>query len=74
MDLCIKGEKMTFYKVLPKYDGIYNSKIWSYVQNELFTEKEVERLNLNKKFMEKVEIKKQNTYWSFGARKEYTGA
>ena len=70
---------MKYYRVKPEYDNLrkYNSKkalydgIW--VENELYTQKELEKLTkagfvVLYKYFDPVEIKKTETYWFFGAR------
>lgn len=63
---------MLYYKVKPQYDNycknpkIHDSNI--YVANELYTEKEVQKQNLNRSFLEPVEVSKKKVYWFFGAR------
>ncbi len=63
---------MLYYKVKPQYDNCYkNPKIHDgniYVANELYTEKEVQKQNLNRSFLEPVEVSKKKVYWFFGAR------
>ena len=63
---------MLYYKVKPQYDNCYkNPKIHDgniYVANELCTEKEVQKQNLNRSFLEPVEVSKKKVYWFFGAR------
>lgn len=65
---------MLYYRVKPQYDNCYkNPKIHDgniYVANELYTEKEVQKQNLNRNFLESVEISKKKIYWFFGARFE----
>ena len=57
---------MLYYKVKPQYDNYCkNPKIHDgniYVANELYTEKEVQKQNLNRNFLEPVEVS------FFGAR------
>lgn len=63
---------MLYYKVKPQYDNCCkNPKIHDgniYVANELYTEKEVQNQNLNRSFLEPVEVSKKKVYWFFGAR------
>ena len=61
---------MTYYKVKPKYDNYRKGRKSSdiYVADELYTEKEVEKLNLNPAFMDVVTVSRKQTYWLFGAR------
>ena len=65
---------MKYYKVKPQYDGKskrsrgYEDDV--YIANELYTEREVQRQNLNRTFLEEKEIYPKNVYWFFGARFE----
>lgn len=59
---------MKYYKVKPEADNKRRSDGSIYVANELYTEKETEKLNLNKAFLEVVEVSKKSVYWFFGAR------
>ena len=62
---------MKYYKVKPQYDGKYKrSRGDVYIANELYTEREVQRQNLNRAFLEEKEIYPKNVYWFFGARYE----
>ena len=66
------------YKVKPEYDQKYKDpKVLDdniYIGNELYTEKEVVRENLNREYMELVDVKPKTIFYSFGARfsTEYT--
>ena len=74
---------MTYYRVKPEFDNkprykrkykhlkLYNDGIW--VGNELYTPGEMDRMKKNnviisEKYFTRVEIKKTETYWFFGAR------
>ena len=63
---------MLYYKVKPQYDNCYkNPKIHHgniYVANEHYMEKEVQKENLIRSFLEPVEVSKKKVYWFFGAR------
>ena len=63
---------MLYYKVKPQYDNYCkNPKIHDgniYVANELYTEKEVQKQNLNRNILEPVEVSKKKMDWFFGAR------
>lgn len=65
---------MEYYKVNKEYDGVKNiSKRNFYLTSgELFTKKEIEKLKIFAidKVFTKVEISKNKTYFSFGARFE----
>ena len=62
---------MKYYKVKPQYDGkSKGSRGDVYIANELYTEREVQRQNLNRTFLEEKEIYTKNVYWFFGARYE----
>ena len=47
---------MKYYQVLPQYDNYRLPKMFIYIENELFTEKEVEKYGVNKKYCKEVEI------------------
>lgn len=59
---------MKYYRVKEEADQIRHKKIRLYVKGELFTENEVSKYNLNKQYLEAVEVSKKDTYWLFGAR------
>ena len=63
---------MIYFKVKPEHDNKYkNPKIHDgniYIANELYTEKEVIRQNLNRSFLEQINVNKNETYFCFGAR------
>lgn len=65
---------MIYYKVKKEYDQkSKNERIRDgniYIADEIYTAGEVKRQNLNLKYMDKVEVKKNDTYWAFGARFE----
>ena len=72
---------MKYYRVKPEFDNVQFSVNEFFVANELYTEKEIEKIrkkynilyakvyNFNKIF-EIVEISKKRIYWFFGARFE----
>lgn len=67
---------MKYYRVKKEYDNVKRYRVKNgkhyyegiYVGGELYTEKEVERMNLNKEYMEVVEAPRNCSYWFFGAR------
>ena len=59
---------MKYYKVKSEADNKRRSDGSIYVANELYTEREVNKLNLNKNFLEVIEVSKNSVYWFFGAR------
>lgn len=63
---------MRYYKVLAKYDNckvVNNGKYTGFlVGNELYTEKERQKLNVPDNVFEIIEVSKNKTYWFFGAR------
>jgi len=61
---------MKFYKVKKTADNKQLPKRLIYVKDELFTEKEVERWNVNTAYCDIVLVPKNKTYWLFGARFE----
>ena len=62
---------MLYYKVNKensnKQFGTKNTKMY-YVANELFTEKECKKYNVDKAMCTPVTVSKNNTHWFFGAR------
>jgi len=64
---------MKFYKVKNQSDNVPHRKGFL-VGNELYTEKELNKLSLSSNFIEEnfdsVEINKFKTFWMFGARFE----
>lgn len=63
---------MKYYQVLAQYDQCYkcqkahNSDI--YIVGELYTEREVEKNNLNKNYMQEINLSPKKVYNFFGAR------
>lgn len=65
---------MLYYRVKPEFDQVnhYNKRghiVTTYIENELYTAKEVHQLGLNPKCLEPVQVSKRNIYWSFGVRR-----
>lgn len=62
---------MLYYKVNKGNDnyqfGTKKRKLY-YVENELFTEKECEKYNVDKNLCTAIHVPKTQTYWMFGAR------
>ena len=58
---------MVYYEVLKQFDQKRRGNT-IYIQNELYTENEVKKLNLNKSYLQKVEYPKNKSYRFFGAR------
>jgi len=58
---------MKYFRVKKEYDNKFIGSR-ALVQNELYTEKEVERRNIPRSYLDEVEVKRTETYWSFGAR------
>lgn len=50
-----------------RYNKVIHDTV-SFVKNELFTDKEIEKLHINKAITEPCEINKNTTYFFFGAR------
>ena len=72
---------MKFYRVKPEYDnyravsnGTGRGRFDILVGNELYTEKERNRLANRDQCFDVVEVKKNQTYWFFGARFAMKGA
>lgn len=65
---------MIYYKVKKENDNknVYYNHKWQLclIGNELFTEKELNWHNIPEKYCDKINVNKNNTYWSFGARFE----
>ena len=59
---------MKYYKVKAEADNKKRNDGSIYVANELYTEREADKLNLNKNFLEVIEVSKKSVYWFFGAR------
>ena len=59
---------MRYYKVKSEADQKRRKDGSIYIAEELYTEKEAERLQLNTNFMNLVNVNKNNTYFCFGAR------
>lgn len=59
---------MKYYKVKAEADNKKRSDGSIYVANELYTEREAEKLNLNRNFLEVIEVSKKSIYWFFGVR------
>ena len=63
---------MVYYKVKKQYDNYKKGINDIYVKNELYTQNEVKKQNLNLQFMTKINILKSKIYWVFGIRKAFT--
>lgn len=61
---------MIFYKVKAEYDNRKRRDGSIFVAHELFTQKEKEKLRVPDEAVEPIPVKKNNTYWFFGARFE----
>lgn len=61
---------MKYYRVKKEFDNRMKKNGDIYISNELYTEKEAQKQNLNFNFLELVEISKNKVYFSFGARFE----
>ena len=59
---------MKYFKVKKQYDNYGRSDGSILVQNELYTEKEVKRFGIMPNRLEEVDVKKNQTYFMFGAR------
>ena len=58
---------MVYYEVLKQFDQKRRDNT-IYIQNKLYTENEVKKLNLNQSYLQKVEYPKNKSYWFFSAR------
>ena len=61
---------MLFYKVKPAFDNRRRLDGSILIADELYTAKEKEKLRVPDAAVEAVSVKKNTTYWLFGARKE----
>lgn len=61
---------MKYYRVKKEFDNRRKNNSDIYIANELYTEKEAQKQNLNFNFLELVEISKRKVYFFFGARFE----
>ena len=59
---------MLYYKVKQEADQKRRKDCSIYIADELYTQKEVEKLQLNTNFMNLVNVNKNKTYFFFGAR------
>lgn len=61
---------MLYYKVNKEHDNKQFGKKndMFYVADELFTESECKKFNVNKAFCTPVEVSRNQTHWCFGAR------
>lgn len=68
---------MLYYKVNKEHSqkqfGTKRTKMY-YVKNELFTEYECKKYNVNKEFCTPIHVSKKQTHWCFGARFMNAGA
>ena len=61
---------MEYYKVKKDADQKRRKDGSIYIEDELYTKKEAEKLQLNFNFMNLVNVKKNSTHFFFGARFE----
>lgn len=61
---------MIYYQVKKENDNKrHNCRTTDfYIGGELYTEREMEKLSLNKEYCDKIEISKRDTFFCFGAR------
>lgn len=59
---------MKYYRVRKEFDNKRKGNNDIYIGNELYTIQEAKKQKLNTNYMEMVEISKNKTYFSFGAR------
>lgn len=59
---------MIFYIVKKEYDNYPRKDGSILVQNELYTQKEKDKYDISDKYLQKIDVKKNQTYWMFGAR------
>lgn len=58
---------MKYYRVKKEYDN-YWTPVCFLVGNELYTEKEMKKFKILPKCVIECDVKKNQTYWLFGAR------
>lgn len=61
---------MKYYKVKEEFDQTQRKDGSILIQNELYTKREKELYNISDKMLNVVNINKNNTFFSFGARFE----
>lgn len=60
---------MTYYKVKPEFDQKNRPDGGIFVNNELYTKRELDELLVSDySFFDIVNVSKNDTYWHFGAR------
>lgn len=59
---------MKYYRVKKEFDGKRRSDGSIYIMNELYTEKEAQKMKLNYNYMEQINVSKKSVYFFFGAR------
>lgn len=59
---------MKYFRVKKEYDNVRRNDGDILVQNELYTEREVDRFKIPQKYLAVVNVRKNDTYWFFGAR------
>ena len=59
---------MTYYKVKAKYDQKARKDGSFFVENELYTKTEMKKYSIPMEYVEPVELKRNDTFFFFGAR------
>ncbi len=59
---------MRYFRVKKEYDNIHTQQDHILIQNELYTEEELKKYNVQQKHVVPVELNEEDTYWCFGAR------
>ena len=59
---------MKYFRVKKEYDNTWCNGCRFLVKNELYTEKEVKRFGILPNRLDEVDVKKNQTYFMFGAR------
>lgn len=59
---------MTYYKILPEYDGIARKDGVPLIGNELYTKTEMDRYRIPFKYTRKINMPQNLTKWYCGAR------
>lgn len=59
---------MKYFKVKPEFDQRKRKDGSILVENELYTEREMNRYEIPVEYTEPIELNRNETYWFFGAR------
>ena len=59
---------MKYFKIKPEFDQRKRKDGSILVENELYTEREMNRYEIPTEYTEPIELDRKETYWLFGAR------